>query len=47
MHEGVFIRMVKGALDNPSQTDVPVIEQINRRNAAQIFGELLTLLEGW
>ena len=47
MHEGVFMQMVKGAPDNPSQTDVPVIEEINRGNAAQIFGELLTLLEGW
>jgi 5-methylcytosine-specific restriction enzyme B len=37
--------MVKGALEHPSQTHVLVIEEINRSNPAQIFGELLTLLE--
>lgn len=45
LHEGVFMQMVKGAHDNPSQTYVLVIEEINRGNPAQIFGELLTLLE--
>ncbi len=45
LHEGVFMQMVKGAQDNPSQTYVLVIEEINRGNPAQIFGELLTLLE--
>jgi 5-methylcytosine-specific restriction protein B len=37
--------MVNAALAAPSQRYVLVIEEINRGNPAQIFGELLTLLE--
>jgi 5-methylcytosine-specific restriction protein B len=36
---------IKAASKNPSSRFVVVIEEINRGNPAQIFGELLTLLE--
>ncbi len=43
--EGVFMEVVKAALNNPDSTFVVVIEEINRGNPSQIFGEMLTLLE--
>lgn len=43
--DGVFMEAVKAASANPSSKFVVVIEEINRGNPAQIFGELLTLLE--
>jgi 5-methylcytosine-specific restriction protein B len=43
--EGVFMEAIKAALKTPDSTFVVVIEEINRGNPAQIFGELLTLLE--
>ncbi len=45
LHEGIFMEMVNEALEKPSTRHVLVIEEINRGNPAQIFGELLTLLE--
>ncbi|MER8395416.1 AAA family ATPase [Mesorhizobium sp. M1340] len=42
---GVFMEAIKAALANTSSTFVVVVEEINRGNPAQIFGELLTLLE--
>lgn len=43
--DGVFMEAIKAAGKEPSSDFVVVIEEINRGNPAQIFGELLTLLE--
>lgn len=43
--DGPFLEMVKAALKEPTVQHVVVIEEINRGNPAQIFGEMLTLLE--
>lgn len=43
--DGVFMKAIKAASKEPSSKFVVVIEEINRGNPAQIFGELLTLLE--
>jgi 5-methylcytosine-specific restriction protein B len=43
--DGVFMEAIRAASMNPTSKYVVVIEEINRGNPAQIFGELLTLLE--
>lgn len=43
--DGPFLETVKLACENPNQKYVVVVEEINRGNPAQIFGEMLTLLE--
>lgn len=43
--DGVFMEAIKAASKDPSSKFFVVIEEINRGNPAQIFGELLTLLE--
>lgn len=43
--DGVFMEAIKAAAHEPSAKFAVVIEEINRGNPAQIFGELLTLLE--
>jgi 5-methylcytosine-specific restriction protein B len=43
--DGPFLEMITVAKNNQSDTYVMVIEEINRGNPAQIFGELLTLME--
>ena len=43
--DGVFMEAIRDASASPVAKLVVVIEEINRGNPAQIFGELLTLLE--
>ena len=43
--DGPFIEMIDAAKAEPTSKYVIVIEEINRGNPAQIFGEMLTLLE--
>ena len=43
--DGPLLQMIKTAKDQPGVKFVLVIEEINRGNPAQIFGEMLTLLE--
>lgn len=43
--DGPFVEMIKAAANNSASRHVVVIEEINRGNPAQIFGEMLTLLE--
>ena len=43
--DGPFIEMINEAKAHPHSKYVMVIEEINRGNPAQIFGEMLTLLE--
>jgi 5-methylcytosine-specific restriction protein B len=43
--DGPFMNLVERAKNDPSHRYVMVIEEVNRGNPAQIFGELLTLIE--
>ncbi|MCW9716251.1 McrB family protein [Avibacterium sp. 21-594] len=43
--DGIFMEMIQTAKKNLNLEYVVVIEEINRGNPAQIFGEMLTLLE--
>ena len=43
--DGPFLKLTEEARDDPDHDYVIVIEEINRGNPAQIFGEMLTLLE--
>ena len=43
--DGIFMQAIREAKEDPDSNFAVVIEEINRGNPAQIFGELLTLLE--
>ena len=43
--DGPFLQMINTAKDDPESKYAIIIEEINRGNPAQIFGEMLTLLE--
>ncbi len=43
--DGPFMEMIEIAINDPGSNYVVVIEEVNRGNPAQIFGEMLTLLE--
>lgn len=45
LSDGPFLEVITQAIKNPESSYVLVIEEINRGNPAQIFGEMLTLLE--
>ena len=43
--DGVFLEVVEAARAERDRLFIVIIEEINRGNPAQIFGEMLTLLE--
>lgn len=43
--DGVFLESIQAAAAEPDRQFVLIIEEVNRGNPAQIFGEMLTLLE--
>lgn len=43
--DGPLMNMINKAKDSPEKSFILIIEEVNRGNPAQIFGEMLTLLE--
>ena len=45
LHEGVILRMIRAALEDPSKEFVVVIDEINRGDISRILGPLISALE--